>query len=129
MQIEDKRQSNILVAIPDEPLTSGRLFAVLPTETIVPLPFHLNADFFPTNDRKHIIFGNDYQSDWNRAAVRAAARTLAANFDKLRDLWGIREFGKFLRRLDDCRRQVEQNEYDPVFAAFWEEIAPSLQTS
>lgn len=127
-QIEDKRLSNILVAIPDEPLTSGRLFAVLPTETVVPLPFHLNADFFPTNDRKHIIFGNDYQSDWNRAAVRAAARTLSANFDKLRDLLGHKGAWQVLRRLDDCRRQVERNEYDPVFAAFWEEIAPSLRT-
>lgn len=128
LQIEDKRQSNILVAIPDEPLTSGRLFAVLPTETVIPLPFHLNADFFPTNDRKHILFGGDYQSEWNRAAVQAAALTLAANFDKLRDLLGHRGIWQVLRRLDDCRRQVEQNEYDPVFADFWEEIAPSLRT-
>lgn len=127
LQIEDKRQCKIQVTIPDEPLTSGRLFAVLPTETVVPLPFHINADFFPTNDRKHIIFGNDYQSNWNRAAIRAAARTLAVNFDKLRKLLGHKGTWQVLQRLDDCRRQVEQNEYDPVFAAFWEEIAPSLK--
>lgn len=128
LQIEAKRQSEVLVAIPDEPLPLGRLFAVLPTETTIPLPFHINADFFPSNDRKHIIFGSDYQSEWNRAAIKAAAQTVADNFDKLRELLRHEGIWQVLQRLNDCRRQVEQGEQDQVFAAFWEEIAPRLHS-
>jgi len=128
LRIEAKRQSDVLVAIPDELPDSGRLFAVLPSETVIPLPFHINADFFPTSDRKRIIFGDDYQSEWNRAAIRAAARALAANFDKLPDLLEHEGLWRLLQRLDDCRRQVGKGEHDRVFGAFWEKIAPSLQT-
>ncbi|MBC8492320.1 MAG: hypothetical protein H8D43_00940, partial [Chloroflexi bacterium] len=124
--IEAKRHSDVLLAIPDELPDSGRLFAVLPSEMGIPLPFHINADFFPTSDRKRIIFGDDYQSDWNRAAVRAAARALAHNFDKLPDLLGHKGLWRLLESLDECRRQAEQGKPDQVFSGFWEEIEPSL---
>src|SRR5690606_4400666 len=64
-QIEEKRRSGVRVAIPDEPVERGRLFAVLPSDTSTPLPFHIDADFFPTTDRKRIILDEDYQSEWN----------------------------------------------------------------
>ena len=126
--IEPKRHSDVRVAIPDELPDSGRLFAVLPSETVIPLPFHINADLFPSSDRKRIIFGDDYQSEWNRAAIRAAARALADDFDKLPGLLGHKGLWRLLERLDECRRQVSKGEPDRVFAAFWEEIAPSLRT-
>ena len=126
-QIEAKRRSDVLLAISDEPLGAGRLFAVLPSETVIPLPFHINADFFPSSDRKRIIFGDDYQSEWNRAAVRAVARALATGFDELPNLLGHEGLWHLLESLDQCSRQVYEGKYDQSFACFWEEIAPSLQ--
>lgn len=124
--IESKRSSDVLVAIPDEHLPKGRLFAVLPTETTVPLPFHINADFFPTTDRKRIIFGGDYQSEWNRAAIRAAARALACNLDNLRELLGPEGLWKALRQIKDCAERASKGEYDEVFGNFWDTISPTL---
>jgi len=124
--IEAKRRSDLLVAIPDEPLGSGRLFAVLPTETQIPFPFHINADFYPTSDRKRILFGSDYQSEWNRIAIAAAARVLADVFDELPDLMGHKGVWRLIESLDDCRRQAEKCKPDRIFATFWNEVAPSL---
>jgi len=126
--IEPKRGSEVLVAVPDELPDSGRLFAVLPSETIMPLPFHINADFYPRSDRKNIMLGDDYQSEWNRAAIRAAARALATDFDRLPGLLGHEGLWKLLERVDACRQQVEHDQLDRAFAAFWDEIAPTLSS-
>jgi hypothetical protein len=127
-QIEAKKRGDVLVAIPDEGLEMGRLFAVLPSRTTIPLPFHVNADFFPSSDRTRIIFGTDYQSEWNRAAVRAAAQALAGGLDKLPQLLGHEGLWRLLRSLAECDQEVTQGKHDPVFAAFWEEVAPGLST-
>jgi hypothetical protein len=124
--IEDKRGAEVLVAMPDELPDSGRLFAVLPSETVLPLPFHINADFYPSSDRKHIIFSQDYQSRWNRAAVRAATGALVDGFDGLPEILGHEGLWQLLEKLDTCRQQVERGEHDSVFASFWKEIAPTL---
>lgn len=126
LQIEDKRQSQVLVAIPDELMDNGRLYAVLPSETTVPLPFHINADFFPSSDRKRIIFDDDYQSNWNRAAISAAAQTLAENLIKLPEMLGHRVLWQLLNSLNECRRTAEQGKLDSVFSKFWHKVAPSL---
>lgn len=128
LQIEDKRYSNVMIAIPDGPLKTGRLFAVLPSEISIPLPFHINADFFTTSDRKHLIWGDDYQAEWNRAAIRAAAQALAAGFDKLPDLLRHEGLWALLEKLVECKRQAEEREIDAVFAAFWDKVAPNLPT-
>ena len=126
MQIEEKKGSKVVVAIPDEPLDSGRLYAVLPTDTNIPLPFHVNADFYPSSDRKRIILESDFQSEWNRAAIRAAAQALVDNIEKLPDLLGHRILWKLIKSLDECHRAAVQGESDLVFSAFWQEIAPCL---
>lgn len=117
--IEAKRRSHVQIALPDS-LEAGRLYAVLPSETIVPLPFHINADFFPTSDRKRIIFGQDYQSDWNRTAIRSAAVLLLAHFDELKNSFGHEKFWELIAKISDCRE-------DPVFGVFWQILSPAIR--
>lgn len=126
--IEAKRHSDVVVAIPDELVDSGRLFAVLPSEEDIPLPFHINADFFPSSDRKRIIFGDDYQSSWNRAAVRSAAQALARDFRELPDLLHHKGVWQLLQSVEECRQRAGKGELDRAFSAFWEELTPHLQT-
>lgn len=95
--IETNRATQVRVAIPDAPIQNGLLFATLPTEQETGLPFHLDADFFPASDRKSIVFGDnvDPRTQWNRAAIRAAASVVSVNLVALRD------------------------EFSPNFSAFW----------
>lgn len=128
-QIEEKRGSHVWLALPDRPLADGRLFATLPSQTITPLPFHLNADFYPTTDRKRILFGDDYQSEWNRAAIRAAAQTLAAHFAQLPTLLGPAALWHALQQVERSHQQAMEGILDSSFAAFWQSLIPLLSTT
>lgn len=125
-QIESHRSSRVTLALPNKPLSSGRLFATLPSQSTTSLPFHLNADFFPTSDRKRILLEHDYQSEWNRSAIRCAAHTLATHFDDLPALLAPVGLWQLLAQLDETRRRAEAGQLDPVFAAFWQAVAPLL---
>lgn len=118
-QIEAKRHSNVLVAVADDPRQAGRLYAVLPIPSSIPVPFHINADFFPSTDRKRIVLDNGYQRDWNRAALEAAAQTLARHLDGMRELLGHNTFWSLIKRLEDARR-------DEVFGQFWQNVEAIL---
>jgi len=122
-RIEPKRSAEVIIAIPELPLDSGLLFATLPTQQRTGLPFHLNADFYPTEDRKRIILEQDFQSQWNRAAIAAGASALAGSLDKLPTLLGHQRFWELLARV----KQVVANE--EIFAGFWSDISPSLASA
>ena len=131
--IEEKRDSEVLIAIPDELLDQGqgRLFAVLPTEETFPAPLYINADFFTHSHRKTIIWGDredGYQSQWNRAIIKAAAQALADNLDRLcklltdhKSLWHL------FKKLQECQDQARTGRLDQAFVAFWDEIRSRLR--
>src|SRR5262249_3624787 len=98
-RIEPKRTSKVTLAIPSASGVTGLLSACLPTEHDVGLPFHLNADFFPTNDRKRVILDADYQSEWNRTAIAAAANALGINLGRLTKLLRPQHFWSFVAAL------------------------------
>lgn len=127
--IEKKRHSRVRIAIPDEPLADGRLYAVLPSETRLSLPFHIDADFFPSSDRKRIDLETGYQAEWNKAAIEAAARAVAYNLKRLPDMLGHVGLWRFIEQLDATRQATERGTQNAVFAAFWREIAPLLSKS
>jgi len=122
-QIEHKRESHVWIAIPNQILEQGTLYAFLPTEERLPLPFYINADFFPSPDRKHIIFGEDYQSDWNRAAIKAAAQAFIDNFDQICSLLTPVDLWKAIAKVQECHRTAS---IDPVFQEFWDYLKPIL---
>ncbi len=128
-QIKPKRHSNIWLALPDSGVENGHLYAVLPSNTSFPMPFHINADFFPTSDRKHILFAGDYRSKWNEAAIDAAAETLALNFTQIRDLLGPDEFWRMIEMIERCYRNTEAGEYSSIFTSFWTAIEELVRTS
>lgn len=117
---ESKRHSQVTVAIPEGGAIEGRLYAVLPTDYPTGLPFHVNADFYPTMDRKSVIFEDDYQSQWNRAAINAAARAIAAATGRLESdlspeiFWSLAD-------------QAYQNRRDAVVGTFWSHLEPVLR--
>ncbi|MCP4428035.1 MAG: hypothetical protein GY803_26415 [Chloroflexi bacterium] len=133
-QIEEKRHSQVCLALPTAGLSGpGRLFAVLPTDSTIPLPSHINADFFPTTDRKRIHFDSDrqvasYQAKWNRAAIECASVALAEQFDALPLPLGHVNLWRLLQKAIDAQQLAEQGELPDVFAAFWSELALLLPT-
>ncbi len=126
-QIEAHRRSQVHLALPlHGPAEPGRLFAVLPTAATTPLPFHINADFFPTTDRKRIHFDSGYQVAWNEAAIRSAAQLLAAKLAILPGRLGPVNFWHLLQQMAETGRQATIGELPAVFAAFWQAVIPRL---
>ena len=128
--IENNREDRVQIAIPDTLLDSGLLFATLPTEQPTGLPFHIDADFFPTSDRKSIAFEDtsDHRSEWNRAVIRAAASIVSDNLISLRDLFkkNASTFWAFLECLRDVYSEHLDNTRKPL-GDFWNLLRPSLQ--
>jgi hypothetical protein len=107
-QIEDTRRSAIAIAIPSHGTDAGRFFAGLPTEVTARLPYHVNADFFPSTDRKRLPFdANDYRGEWNRVAARAANDLLVDSLRALRDPLGAEQLWTLFLHLSEAQRQAD----------------------
>ena len=130
--IEENRSSYVKVAIADSEKIDGRLYATLPTNRSTGLPFHIDADFFPTSDRKSIQFEDslDHKSEWNRKAIHAAAAVLKSNLLSVRDLFqnDAAAFWVILDKLHDVHQQHIRNTRLPL-AVFWRTLLPSLKDS
>jgi len=128
-RIEDKRSDCITLAIPDHHIESGLFSAFLPTQYETGLPFHINADFFTTSDRKYLIFESEYQSEWNRAAVRASAETLCDNLIEIRDLLDHKRLWKMISVIQRIAQEAGEGQRDRSLAEFWELLMPKLADS
>jgi hypothetical protein len=125
-RIEPKRSAEVTLAIPKTGLDTGLLCACLPTEQSEGLPFHLNADFFTTNDRKRVIFAADYQSEWNREALKAGGRAIRSAVGRLPSVLGAKRFWQLVSRLKEIADGTEAERREPTLAEFWNFLAPSL---
>ncbi|MBF0412867.1 MAG: DUF3883 domain-containing protein [Desulfamplus sp.] len=123
-RIESKRSSKVMLAIPEQNDCIGLFCAFLPTEQQIDLPFHINADFFPSNDRKRLNFTDSFEGEWNSAAIKAAAKILAQNIEQLPNLMGHIAFWKLL---DSIKKVSQNNNAKPNLAEFWEQVSPNLQ--
>jgi hypothetical protein len=122
--IEEKRQPTVKIALPETPLENGLLYAFLPSETHTGLPFHINADFYPSQDRKRILFEQNYQSEWNNLAIRCAATTLAENVDGILDTLPPQSFWDFAERV---KRASDSSNLSEAFTNFWRELKPRIR--
>jgi len=125
--IEPKRSDKVSIALPLDTSETGFLYATLPTQHESGLPFHINADFFPTNDRKGIIFEDDYQSEWNRAAIEAAAVVTKDKFSELPNQLGHIRLWNLLEILQKVAADSSKYPKKAVFAKFWELTKPVLK--
>ena len=124
-QIEEGRSDRVRLALPlDRVERHGRLFAGLPTETKTPLPFHVNADFYPTSDRRRIHLGEGYQAAWNEAVLRAAAATLVARLETVRQQLDPPAFWQLLQQCRATHALVTQGELPAIFSTFWQTLTP-----
>ncbi|MBN2465967.1 DUF3883 domain-containing protein [candidate division WOR-3 bacterium] len=122
--LDDKRTSNVTVAIPLDHDEDGLLYAVLPTQQMTGLPLHINADFYTSSDRKKVVFEHEYQSEWNRAAIGSAARSVRYNLPRLRELLAPKAFWRLLQAAE----KVHAGEREACgFDSFWREVMPVLK--
>ena len=95
------RSTEVGVGLRVEPglLSEGRLYAFLPTEQRTGLPLHINGDFFPESDRKHVIFaGHQHEQAWNEMLVEAAAEEIARDAEGLFEMLGHAQLWELLGR-------------------------------
>ena len=128
-RIEEKRSHKVQIAIPDKPIARGLLCACLPTEQDTGLPFHINADFFPSSDRKKVILADDYQSRWNRAAIEGASETLASSIDVLPQLCGHKYLWEIIVSVFSVSQAAKKDGQEKAFSCFWEDLYPVLRMS
>jgi len=91
----------------------GRLFAFLPTDQLSPVPCHINADFFPEQNRKALVLsGEQHERYWNEMILGVAANAISRHLLQLRDVLGpvglwrlIGGLNAFRRLLDGDRRR------------------------
>lgn len=123
--IEKLRSPVVKVALPatgGKGAERGRIHAVLPTSEPSPFAFHLNADFFPTTDRKRVVLEDDYQSEWNRAALTAAAEVFAAEVPQRGPELGAERLWAVLESVARAAQQARSGELDQVFGLFWARV-------
>ena len=126
-RIESKRLSEVNIAIPQENTCKGLFCAFLPTEQETGLPLHINADFFPSNDRKRLNLTSGYEAEWNRTAIGAAAKTLAQNLNRLPKLLGHQSLWALLKSVKDVSIEAEKGIKESELASFWKEISSNLK--
>ena len=122
--IETKRQPIVKIAVPDDPEVNGLLYAFLPSETSTGLPFHINADFYPSPDRKRIIFGDGFKAEWNELAIQCATVTLARHCDEFLKIFSQKNFWEFAERI---KKASIKDELSPEFSRFWELLKPQIK--
>lgn len=127
-RIENKRTSSVTLAVPEAQLKAGLFCALLPTQHQTGLPFHINADFFPSNDRKRVVFESDYQGDWNRAAVTACAEALVSKLDQLRGRISHTQIWDIIKATHDVGKDAQGGSEENSLDEFWESLSSSLRS-
>jgi hypothetical protein len=112
------RQTCLQIAFPlnSEERKQSRIFAYLPTEQQSPLPCHINADFFPEQNRKALVLsGEQHERYWNEMLLGVAAAEIANHLLELRDV--LRP-----ERLWHLIGEAFDKKASPHFGVFWNEI-------
>lgn len=126
-RIEKKRSHEVQLALSEKPVASGRFCVCLPTEHDTGLPFHINADFFSSSDRKKIILESDYQSQWNYAAIEGAAEALSETLENFPELLGRKNLWETLTSIYKVWQEAEKGKRHIIFGKFWETLSPVLK--
>lgn len=121
---ELRRRTEVVVAFPldGRETLAGLLYAFLPTGQEFGLPCHINADFFPRQDRRSIdVTGESHERHFNALLLETAAETMGAALETLRTEIGPERLWDLLQaagRLEDAA---------PVFRVFWTALAEAAR--
>ena len=126
-QIDEHRTAKVTVAIPFDSDLEGRFCATLPTREGTGMPLHINADFFPTADRRRLLLEAPVACDWNTAAIRAAARLLRVHITTLPETLGpIRMWQAFSNAKEAADAEASAGPLALAKAAYWEELEDEI---
>lgn len=126
--IPSDRTAEVMVAVPLHAEVSGTLYAYLPTQDTTGLPLHINANFFPQSDRKHISF-DGARGEWNEAAIDAAARLLADSLQEVRDLLGPERLWSLLLNVYKLHQGARGEDHRKALRKFWERLESRLPSA
>jgi len=125
-ELNRKREVNIAIPMNHEDC-QGRLYAYLPTQHFIGMPFHINADFFPVASRQDIVLkGDGHERFWNEALIETAANAIEKHFSDIRD-------SLTSERLWEIGEAAFERKEDEVFSSFWSsfskvaKVVPSIQ--
>ncbi len=134
MLITEKREKDVEIAIPISgvPELQGLLYAYLPTQHLLGLKMHVNADFWPEASRKDIIFpsGSDNRAEAkaNITLIKTSAKLLAEHALQLYSLLGEVDFWRLIQSAHQVflRSKERSLGIQPSFAHFWLELQKVL---
>jgi hypothetical protein len=125
--VSPRRGTRVRLAFPAEIDSEfqGHYYATLPTRQRTGLPFHVNASFFPKQDRKRLLLDREPEAAWNISAVEAGAAILAESLEFLgaamgaSRLWTLFEQANALTNLDSGAdgRDLDASWWPPLVAA------------
>ncbi len=124
------RSTQVAVGLRIEPqlLSEGRLYAFLPTEQPTGLPLHINADFFPESDRKHVIFaGGQHTQAWNEMLVEAAADEVARHTEGLLEMVGPVQLWQILGKAYEL--DANSSNLPECYGRIWERVEAAARVA
>ncbi len=125
--VDSNRNFQVSIAIPDSNNVKGLFYVTLPTQHEVALPFCINADFYPASDRKRIVLESDYQSEWNRAAIKAAAEVLRNELVGLRSKLSHTRIWEIINSCYLLFQNAAKQHTDASLLEFWKELQPKIR--
>lgn len=130
--LPERRKTNVEIAVSlDELKGDGLLFAFLPLEDEkTGFPFHIHADFFPSDERKRLLFEEDYKGTWNQKAIGKAAEVVAESVRELRDDLGHMSFWTFLNQTWRVDKGLADRNgaKEEQLRKFWPQVRESVVT-
>jgi len=115
------REVGVAVAIPLHGPEPGLIYAGLPTHDESGFPFHINADFFPADDRRSLRWNTAPHAAWNREALKAAGWAVGHGVIAWRDAVGAERLWSSLR-LASRARGSGPDARGQALAALWESL-------
>jgi hypothetical protein len=129
-QIDHDRSALVQVAVPVGSARIGRVYAGLPTETRTGWTGHINASFYPRQDRKGVEFGaTGFRSLWNEMLVDTAADIMAGSLELIAEGLGYPAAWDYLAKIEQVNREVVQDKYPTCFATFFSRAKERVRTA
>ena len=121
------KRDDVSVALPiGRTLENAVLCSTLPTEEATRLGVLINADFFPTSDRRALGMQDELQHEWNQSAIKQAGVLLADAIEELPEILGAEGTWELLERAWKLSTDSTSNRTTHALAQIWDELEPAI---